>query len=491
MHQGYRATMTVPTFGSGGHWSRRGARVIDYTTFDGAVGHNWYDLDPELQRLVRRGCPPEDRDWADGEARASSARSSASASRRTPTSSTPTRRSSAATTGGRTRSTRVEHHPAMIDSKRALWESGYVSASRPTRPRAAAPTPGVIIAATHYLVSQADTGLVCSTGMTSGVAGPRRRVRATDVRARSLAASAPTTSRRASTVRCSSPSATAVPISATRCTAPRATSATAASRSTARSGSARTSTAKPSCCWPGPKARPKDRPGSASTSCRGISRTAPQPLHDPPAQAQARHQERADGRGRVPRCDRIRAAPRAATVTAPVPTPVGSNRMMEMVNGSRFGVAMMGLGIARRCFLESRDLGPPPAGAGSAARRPPAGARTARRPPVRAGSSGRAGFECAAASRREDGDRLRRILVPATKARLCRFGVEAASATVELYGGNGYCEDWGITRQLRDAQCHPIWEGSENVCVLDVLRAMRRDGATWPCSRDRRRARSR
>ena len=72
---------------------------------------------------------------------------------------------------------------------------------------------------------------------------------------------------------------------------------------------------------------------------------------------------------------------------------------------------------------------------------------------------------------------MRRLLVPAAKARLCRFGVEAASATVELFGGNGYCEDWGLTRQLRDAQCHPIWEGSENMCVLDVLRAMRRDGA--------------
>ena len=67
--------------------------------------------------------------------------------------------------------------------------------------------------------------------------------------------------------------------------------------------------------------------------------------------------------------------------------------------------------------------------------------------------------------------------MPAAKARLCRLGVDAASVTVELFGGNGYCEDWGITRLLRDAQCHPIWEGSENVCVLDVLRAMRRDGA--------------
>src|SRR4029453_8285372 len=31
----------------------------------------------------------------------------------------------------------------------------------------------------------------------------------------------------------------------------------------------------------------------------------------------------------------------------------GLGRMMEMVNGSRFGVALMGLGIARRCFAEA------------------------------------------------------------------------------------------------------------------------------------------
>src|SRR6185312_15926900 len=31
----------------------------------------------------------------------------------------------------------------------------------------------------------------------------------------------------------------------------------------------------------------------------------------------------------------------------------GINRMMEMVQGSRFGVALMGLGIMRRSFLEA------------------------------------------------------------------------------------------------------------------------------------------
>ena len=48
---------------------------------------------------------------------------------------------------------------------------------------------------------------------------------------------------------------------------------------------------------------------------------------------------------------------------------------------------------------------------------------------------------------------LRRAITSATKARLSRFGVEAATYAVELHGGNGYCEDWGLTRQLRDAHC--------------------------------------
>jgi acyl-CoA dehydrogenase len=155
----------------------------------------------------------------------------------------------------------------------------------------------------------------------------------------------------------------------------------------------------------------------------------------------------------------------------------GLGRMMEMVNGSRFGVAMMGLGIARRSFLE---------GAIWAHHRRAKGRLLVDLPLIREQlvdqlteleAAFALGFECAAAARSQDGDRLRRVLVPAAKVRLCRFGVEAASQAVELHGGNGYCEDWPLTRQLRDAQCHPIWEGTEQICELDVLRAIRRDAA--------------
>jgi hypothetical protein len=90
-------------------------------------------------------------------------------------------------------------------------------------------------------------------------------------------------------------------------------------------------------------------------------------------------------------------------------------------------------------------------------------------------------FECAAATRtaetEDEGRALRRILVPLAKMRATREAISAASQSLELLGGNGYMEDWPMARQLRDAQCHTIWEGTENILCLDVRRAMRSEGA--------------
>jgi len=159
----------------------------------------------------------------------------------------------------------------------------------------------------------------------------------------------------------------------------------------------------------------------------------------------------------------------------------GLDTMMEMVNGSRFGVALMGLGIHRRSFLEAAIY---------AAHREQWGQRIDRYPMVRETlvdllvtlEAGLAlTFECAAATRTaadaDEGRLLRRILVPLAKVRATRDGLGAAIQGVEILGGNGYMEDWPMARQLRDAQCHTIWEGTENICALDVRRAIRRDGA--------------
>jgi len=159
----------------------------------------------------------------------------------------------------------------------------------------------------------------------------------------------------------------------------------------------------------------------------------------------------------------------------------GLSRMMEMVNGSRFGVALMGLGIHRRSFVEAAIY---------AAQREQWGQRIDQYPLVRETlvdlvvelEAGMAlTFECAAASRSmfgaDEGRLLRRILVPLAKVRTTREAIGAASQALEMFGGNGYMEDWPMARQLRDAQCHTIWEGTENICSLDVRRAMRSDNA--------------
>ena len=67
--------------------------------------------------------------------------------------------------------------------------------------------------------------------------------------------------------------------------------------------------------------------------------------------------------------------------------------------------------------------------------------------------------------------------MPLTKFKGARGGLELATQAVEMYGGNGYIETFPTARQLRDAQCHTIWEGTENIICLDVLRAMAKESA--------------
>lgn len=155
----------------------------------------------------------------------------------------------------------------------------------------------------------------------------------------------------------------------------------------------------------------------------------------------------------------------------------GLNRMMEMVNGSRYGVALMGLGIHRRCFLEAAIY---------AANREQFGVRIDNFPLVREtlvdlAVELEAGlgltFDIVTNRNSQLGNdligRLTRIQIPLAKLRGTRYGLIAASKALEIFGGNGYMEDWPMARQFRDAQCHPIWEGTENIICRDVFRAIK------------------
>ena len=69
---------------------------------------------------------------------------------------------------------------------------------------------------------------------------------------------------------------------------------------------------------------------------------------------------------------------------------------------------------------------------------------------------------------------LFRLGIALTKLYTAKQAVAVVSEALECFGGQGYMEDTGIPRLLRDAQVLPIWEGTTNVLALDGLRVLRR-----------------
>ncbi|MFI7224969.1 acyl-CoA dehydrogenase family protein [Nonomuraea angiospora] len=151
----------------------------------------------------------------------------------------------------------------------------------------------------------------------------------------------------------------------------------------------------------------------------------------------------------------------------------GLGTMMKLTNASRLGVAMMGVGVARRALVESICY----ARAREAFGRPlidqPLMRRKLSELIVEVEAAQALAFDGLA------GPRLR--ITPALiKLRAARLGVTAASDAIEVHGGNGYIEQWPVARLLRDAQVNPIWEGGDNILCLDVRRAMVKEQAHLP-----------
>src|SRR5204863_4839012 len=247
----------------------------------------------------------------------------------------------------------IVHDPAAVDSKRALWASGYVGGFARDEADRGRPAPGVMLAATSYLLSQADTGLVCSLGMTSGVAGLVAAYAPPDVRDALLPGlrgdsfdggvdgSMFLTERDGGsdlgrTVHC-----------------------------TARDlgdGRVLINGEKWFCSnIDGAAIVMLARPEGAPAGSRGLGLyLVPRELDDGTRnrivmrRLKPKLGTKSVPTGEVEFQDAVAYAlrPRRGAGEAGDSDAGGLNRMMEMVNGSRFGVAMMGLGIARRSFLE-------------------------------------------------------------------------------------------------------------------------------------------
>ena len=70
-----------------------------------------------------------------------------------------------------------------------------------------------------------------------------------------------------------------------------------------------------------------------------------------------------------------------------------------------------------------------------------------------------------------------RVGIALAKLYTAKQAVAVASEAIECFGGQGYMEDTGLPRLLRDAQVLPIWEGTTSVLALDVLRVLRKGEA--------------
>ena len=158
--------------------------------------------------------------------------------------------------------------------------------------------------------------------------------------------------------------------------------------------------------------------------------------------------------------------------------------MMEMTNGARLGIAMMGLGCARRALVEAMCY----------ARRAQAFGKPLADQPLMQRKLAELIVDVEAAQALVfdgyDPDHRLRIGAPLIKLRAARLGITAASDAIEVHGGNGYVENWPVARILRDAQVNTLWEGPDNILCLDVRRGIEREQADVAfLDRSRRRGR--
>src|SRR5438876_4199364 len=323
---------------------RSKTEAIDYASYESAVGLNWYTIDPNLRSLVDRYVPAVEREWAeDVLVRWGWLCGGPIATRAEVIDKNGPQLQRYDAWGNEV--SRIVHHPDAIAQKKDIWEEGPHGVE--ARPGKRIPT--VLGSAWSYLLSQSDTGMVCATGMTGGVHSLVDRYAPPEVRERVL---------------------------------PKL-------QSPAFEGS-----------WDGAMFRPEIRGGSDLASsetvarqdnghwylngskwfCSNVDARAIATLARPEGAADGRRGlalflvpgERADGSPNGIRIKRLKdklgtksvptaeidfveaeAYPLSNPQAASDSESRGLNRMMSMVNGSRLGVATMGLGIMRRSFLEA------------------------------------------------------------------------------------------------------------------------------------------
>ena len=160
----------------------------------------------------------------------------------------------------------------------------------------------------------------------------------------------------------------------------------------------------------------------------------------------------------------------------------GFVQMTEMINLTRIWAAFGSLAAMRRSFLEALTYTRERVAFGRPLAEHPLMRRQLVDLLIEVEGCAALAFETVAVLERvdrhgvEEDRRLLRILTPLSKYYIPKRGEYVTIEALEMLGGNGYIEEWANPRLLRDAIVNVVWEGSSNVIVLDVARAMAREG---------------
>lgn len=66
-------------------------------------------------------------------------------------------------------------------------------------------------------------------------------------------------------------------------------------------------------------------------------------------------------------------------------------------------------------------------------------------------------------------DNMMALMTPIAKAFITDRGFEATVEAQQIYGGNGYCTEWGAEQYVRDARIAQIYEGTNGIQALDLI----------------------
>ena len=160
----------------------------------------------------------------------------------------------------------------------------------------------------------------------------------------------------------------------------------------------------------------------------------------------------------------------------------GFVQMADMINNSRLSNGVRAAGLMRRALTEARFIARERQAFGKRLDGMPLMRRQLLKLTLPTEQARTMVFQTAEALRRADAGEadaypLMRILTPLIKFRACRDARKVTGDAMEVRGGCGYIEEWSDPRLVRDAHLGSIWEGTSNIVALDVLRAIRREGA--------------